>query len=167
LADPDAVGDSGSMRSGPGVRIALRVRTVDGVVVIEDARFLTVALPAARPFASALCEVIIGATVADVSRISIPAVARLGGATTATQACRVVHFAKSAALTPFLGRSALAGNDITCVCFGIPTVEIRDVIRRHRLTTVSEVQEHLPAGSGCGTCRPEIQQLLDDDLQSF
>ena len=48
---------------------------------------------------------------------------------------------------------------------GLPP--LRDVIRRHRLTTVSEVQEHLPAGSGCGTCRPEIQQLLDDDLQSF
>jgi len=157
LADPDAVGDSGSLSSGPGVRIALRLGAGD---LIEDARFVTVRLDAARPIASALCDVMIGATVTEVSRISGAAIARLARVEETRPAVRTVHFAKSAALTPFLGRRACAGPDITCVCFGIATAAIRAVIAEHHLTTVAEVREHLPASAGCGTCRPEIERLL-------
>jgi bacterioferritin-associated ferredoxin len=145
------------MSSGPGVRIALRIDSDDRIV---DARFETVRFDAAGPVASALCEVMVGATIREVSRISGAAIARLARVPESDPAVRTVHFAKSASLTPFLGRQATAGADITCVCFSIPTADIRSVIARHHLTTVDQVKEHLPASSGCGTCRPEIEQLL-------
>jgi NAD(P)H-nitrite reductase large subunit len=111
--------------------------------------------------ASALCDVLIGATLDDVARISAGAVAKLAGLDTPSTATRMVHFAKSAALSPFLGRAAYAGTGIVCVCFGISGDEIRNVIRTQCCRSVEDVKRHLPASQGCGTCRPEIQALLD------
>ena len=158
LPRADGVGDSGSLRSGPAVRITLRVDTARTIV---DARFRVVRFDAARPFAAALCDVLVGAGVEDASRISAGAVARLGGSDVVTHAARTVHFAKSAALQPFLGRAAYAGTGITCVCFGVSTDEIRTIIRAHGCRTVDDVRRHLPATQGCGTCRPDVQALLD------
>ena len=40
---------------------------------------------------------------------------------------------------------------------------VRETIRKHRLRTVDDVREHLPATKGCGTCRPDVEDLLAED----
>lgn len=159
LADADALGESGSMSSGPGVRIALRF---DGDV-IAAARFLTCAFDAARPVAEALCALIEGGTADDASHVSVHDVARAGAVAPTSVAARTVHFAKSAALQTVLGRRARHGTSLTCTCFHVPTHEIVATIRRHRLATIESLRAHLPVTTGCGTCRPEVQKLLDDE----
>ena len=159
LTGADAIGESGSMSSGPGVRVALRF---DGDV-IREARFETCAFDAARPVAEALCAAIEGGTADDASHVSVMDVARAGGVAPASVAARTVHFAKSAALQTLLGRRARHGTSLTCTCFHVPTHEIVATIRRHRVATIESLRAHLPVTSGCGTCRPDVQKLLDDE----
>jgi NAD(P)H-nitrite reductase large subunit len=157
LPGADAVGESGSMSAGPGVRVSLRLAGD----VIAEARFETRALDAARPIAEATCAFLAGLTVDDASHVSILDVARMGAASAASPATRTVHFAKSAALLPFLGRRARHGASLTCICFQIPTREIVAAVAKHRIRTVDELRAHLPATTGCGTCRPDVQRLID------
>lgn len=159
LANADAVGESGSMSSGPGVRVSLRF---DGDV-IREARFETCAFDAARPVAEALCAMIEGGTADDATHVSVMDVARVGGVAGASVAARTVHFAKSAALQTLLGRRARHGTSLTCTCFHVPTHEIVATIRRHRVATIESLRAHLPVTTGCGTCRPDVQKLLDDE----
>jgi bacterioferritin-associated ferredoxin len=147
------------MSSGPGVRVALRF---DGDV-IREARFETCAFDAARPVAEALCAMIEGGTADDASHVSVMDVARVGGVAGASVAARTVHFAKSAALQTLLGRRARHGTSLTCTCFQVPTQEIVATIRRHRVATIESLRAHLPVTTGCGTCRPDVQKLLDDE----
>jgi bacterioferritin-associated ferredoxin len=157
LAGADAVGVSGAMDSGPGVRMSMRLD--DDVIV--DARFETSALPAARPVAEAVCGLLVGATIDDASRVSVIDVARVGSVEPTSAAARTVHYAKSAALQPFLGRRARHGASLTCICFQVETAVIVAAIRKHRIRTVDGLRAHLPVTTGCGTCRPEVQQLID------
>ena len=162
LADADAVGESGSLSSGPGVRIALRF---DGDVIAR-ARFETCAFDAARPVAEALCALIEGGTADDASHVSVLDVARVGAVPPASVAARTVHFAKSAALQSLLGRRARHGTSLLCTCFHVPTHEVVATIRRHRVATVESLRAHLPVTTGCGTCRPDVQKLIDDESKS-
>lgn len=154
---PDGVGESGSMTSGPGVRLAFRLGAGGEVV---EAGFHVRGFEDARPVASALCAAMLGATIADLARISVNAVARLGGVDEGSPAARTIFYAKCAALMPFLGRGVYAGTDVVCTCFSITRAAIREAIRAHRCTTVEQLKRHLPASSGCGTCRPDLEELL-------
>lgn len=154
------VGESGSMTSGPGVRFAFRL---DAEMCLDEVAFETCGFDDARPVASALCRALLGANVDQASAASIADVARMAGVPEKSAAARTVHFAKSAALLPVLGRRARAGAHITCSCRYVATETIRTAIRDLRLRTVEEVRDATRAGTGCGTCRPELQRLLDEN----
>lgn len=69
------------------------------------------------------------------------------------------------------GRPRLPAADkgpMVCVCFGIGTLEILRTVSEQRLTTVEQVGAALSAGTNCGSCRPQIAQLLaqpvEDDM---
>ncbi len=141
------------------MRIAFRL---GADLCIDRAVFETTRLDDARPVASQLCAALIGVAPEDATRTSATAIARLAGVPQGSAAARTVHYALSDALRPFLGRKARSGPGITCTCFGIETETIVETIRRHDLRTVEDVKRHLPASAGCGTCRPEIQDLLDE-----
>lgn len=147
------------MASGPGVRVALRF---DDEMRIDAIGFETAAFDAARPVASRMCGALLGATLDQASALSIPDLAVLAGLPAAHPAVRTVHFAKSAALLPHLGRRARHGPAITCTCFHVATDAIRAAIRAHGLTTVEQVKDRTKAGCGCGSCRPDVQRLLDE-----
>lgn len=53
-------------------------------------------------------------------------------------------------------------NATVCTCMAVTQGEITSAIDSQGLRTVREIGEHTRAGSGCGTCRGEIQALLDD-----
>jgi bacterioferritin-associated ferredoxin len=145
------------MTAGPGVRFTLRV---DASGQVAEARFETVALDEGRALANALCERLAGSSVAEACAFSLLDVARVAGRGPEDPVVRTVYYARSAALLPFLGRRAPGGPALTCVCFGVTTAALRTAIRVHGLRTVEEVQRHLPAATGCGTCRPDVAALL-------
>lgn len=50
---------------------------------------------------------------------------------------------------------------LICTCFGISEDTIDELIRRRNLTELSQVSDACNAGSGCGSCRMLIQEMLD------
>ncbi len=50
---------------------------------------------------------------------------------------------------------------LICTCFGVSEEVIETVIKTNALRTVEDVTEKCSAGSGCGSCQPLIQEILD------
>ena len=49
-----------------------------------------------------------------------------------------------------------------CACFGVSRDAVRHAAVTHRLRTVSEIGVVLRAGTNCGSCIPEIEEILRD-----
>jgi assimilatory nitrate reductase catalytic subunit len=61
--------------------------------------------------------------------------------------------------------SATAAPDqgrIVCACFGVGLATLHEAIRAERLTSVAEIGARLRAGTNCGSCLPEIKEILRD-----
>jgi NifU-like protein len=56
----------------------------------------------------------------------------------------------------FAGEKALI-----CTCFGVSEERIEKAITENNLQTVEEVGEFCRAGTGCGSCQPLIQEIID------
>ena len=53
-------------------------------------------------------------------------------------------------------------SEIICHCFEVSIEEIENAIREKGLKTVEEVGEATNAGTGCGGCQEQIQEILDE-----
>ncbi len=51
-------------------------------------------------------------------------------------------------------------NDMICFCVGVTEKQLKDAIKGG-LKTVDEVCKKTNAGTGCSSCRPKIQKLID------
>ena len=49
---------------------------------------------------------------------------------------------------------------LLCRCLGVASYRVEAVVRREGLRTVSEVTGAIRAGGNCGTCHPEIEEIL-------
>ncbi len=56
----------------------------------------------------------------------------------------------------------MAEDKTLCFCMGLTEKEVREAIISKKLKTVEEVGETTKAGTGCGGCQANIQQLLDE-----
>ena len=68
-----------------------------------------------------------------------------------------------------VGKSASAIPEqgaIICSCFSIGVNTIRQAIEEKKQLTVEEIGEALRAGTNCGSCRPEIQDIIDETLNT-
>lgn len=54
--------------------------------------------------------------------------------------------------------------DLICNHLGLSRQDIIDVIKEKNLTTLQEVLDETDAGSVCGTCIPDIEELLNEVL---
>lgn len=63
---------------------------------------------------------------------------------------------RSGQIEDFRGEEALI-----CTCFGVTEEQIADSITDGDLQTVDQVSDATNAGSGCGSCRMLIQEILD------
>ena len=52
------------------------------------------------------------------------------------------------------------GETVVCACLHRTEAEIRDAVARLGLETFEDVAAAVLAGSGCTTCRPEIEAIL-------
>ncbi|MFC1738542.1 NifU family protein, partial [Planctomycetota bacterium] len=50
---------------------------------------------------------------------------------------------------------------VVCTCFGVTDKEIEKVIRNNNLKTVDEVTNYCKAGGGCGSCKGEIEKIIE------
>ncbi len=63
---------------------------------------------------------------------------------------------RSRKLEEFSGEKALI-----CTCFGVSEERIEQIIGENNCETVEEVADICNAGSGCGSCRLLIQEIID------
>ena len=62
----------------------------------------------------------------------------------------------------FTGEKALI-----CTCFSVSEEKIEKVIAENNLETVEEVGNACNAGTGCGSCQPLIQEIIDSNHDIF
>ncbi len=63
---------------------------------------------------------------------------------------------RTAQIEEWTGEKALI-----CTCFGVSEEGIEKEIAEHNLQTVEGVGDFCNAGTGCGSCQPLIQEILD------
>ena len=51
-------------------------------------------------------------------------------------------------------------NEIICVCMDVRRGVIAEVVKERKLTTVDEVGDITEAGTSCGACHEEIEQII-------
>ena len=51
---------------------------------------------------------------------------------------------------------------LVCRCAGVSSVRIAQAMREQNLTELDQVGQATRAGTVCGTCRPEIREMLDE-----
>jgi assimilatory nitrate reductase catalytic subunit len=57
------------------------------------------------------------------------------------------------------GATAAEGPKV-CACFGVTRDAIRHAIATHRLDSVKQIGALLNAGTNCGSCIPELEEIL-------
>ncbi len=163
IPDPDGVGEVGSLACGDALKLTFKL---DANGRIADAKFQTFGCASAIASSSALTEMIKGMTLDAAAKVTNQEIADyLGGLPEQKMHCSVMgREALEAAIenhrTGGRAKRILEGK-VVCHCFGVTEEEIERVVRENRLTTVEQVTNYCKAGGGCGSCKGEIQVLLD------
>ena len=168
-----AAGVSASLRCGSFTTISLRVDR-DGTR-IEDVRFRSNGCGFMIAAADVLCDRLTGRALSELHGLPenelIELVeGRLGPVPLDRRQCVSVvaealrtAFAdyRRSRIEEFQGEKALI-----CTCFGVSEETINDAIAANGLDDVSDVSRVCRAGSGCGSCRMLIQELIDVHAES-
>ncbi|MEE8556258.1 MAG: (2Fe-2S)-binding protein [Myxococcota bacterium] len=51
---------------------------------------------------------------------------------------------------------------LVCRCMGVSSPRLIEACRRQKLRSLEDVQRAVRAGGGCGTCHPEIREILQE-----
>ena len=62
------------------------------------------------------------------------------------------------------GGTVAAGGKLVCACFSVGMETLRVAVSGQRLTSVAEIGAALRAGTNCGSCIPELREILRDQL---
>lgn len=163
--DPDAIGEAGSLDCGAVVRLSLKIDS--GLQMITDAKFKATGCGYLIASASVLTETIKNLPIGRAVMLSESTITDwFGGVPDNRGHCaRLCREALHAALAnhhtttreEWIGEEALI-----CTCFGVSEKSIERAIETCSLRTIDEVTGACRAGSGCGSCRPLIEDILED-----
>lgn len=157
--------DAGMITRGDALRLALKIRESDGVIV--DARFQNFGSGLPIASSSCLCEMLIGTPVDAALNISARDLdAALDGLPELQQKRPVLALeALDAAIRIYRGQPAKAPVDTReaplCSCFQVCEAEIEKAVRLRGLKSVDEITAATRAGGGCHTCHPDLEEILD------
>jgi len=151
---------------GGFVEISLAVSAGSGT--IEDAKFRSNGCGFMVAAADAACRRLAAASLSELhglEEIGAEMIQQFGHAPELRSGCSdaVIDAVKAAfrehrsrVIDEFTGEQALV-----CTCFGVSENVIVEFITREQPTSVQEVSDACRAGSGCGSCRMVIQELID------
>lgn len=166
IKDADGTGEVGSMACGDALRLTFKL---DENKRIKDVKFQTFGCASAIASSSALTELIKGMTLEEAEKVTNRHIAEyLGGLPEQKMHCSVMgKEALEAAIENYrTGKTEKkmlkedSNPGIVCKCFGVSRKEIEDVVRENNLTTVEEVTNYCKAGGACGSCKPEIEEII-------
>ena len=165
LPDANGVGEVGSIACGDAMKLFIKV---DDKGIIQDAKFETFGCGSAIASASALTELIKGKTVDDAMKLTNDDIAEyLDGIPKEKMHCSVMgREALEAAINNYRGLESAGEHmdegKIICKCFGVTDEKIKRVALENNLHTVEEVTNYTKAGGGCGSCIPQIEDILNE-----
>ena len=182
IENADGVGEHGSVACGDALKFEFRVeKNADPVQdKIVEAKFQTFGCTSAIAASEALCRIIEERSLTPIEALKITnqdIVDYLEGLPTQKIHCSVMGAeALEAAVFDWaekrgvdmeaLGHKRLNVDEnegrLVCSCFGITEPYLRRKIRELSLRTVDEVTGALKAGGACGTCRGDIQDIIND-----
>ncbi|MDD5011194.1 MAG: NifU family protein, partial [Phycisphaerae bacterium] len=114
-----------------------------------------------------MTEMVKGLTIEEAEKITNKDIVdKLGGLPEQKMHCSVMGMeALQAAIANYRTGKAQplkkTEGKIVCTCFGVTDKEIEKVIIENDIETVEQVTNYCKAGGGCGSCRGEIQQIID------
>jgi len=164
IENPDGVGEEGSLACGDMLKLTFKLGK-DGR--IADVKFKTFGCASAIASASIMTEMVKGLTIEEAEKITNKNIVdKLGGLPEQKMHCSVMGMeALQAAIANYRGGKARAQKKtegkVVCKCFGITDKEIEKVIIENDLDSVEQVTNYCKAGGGCGSCRGEIQQIIE------
>ena len=164
----DAAGSAAAVQCGTHIRFEVRLLERTGPLSYADFRTNGCGFMIAA--ADALTEIIRGQRVSelhalDPTKLRTAVEARLGIFPAGRAHClRVSIEALRAAfadlrqrrIEEFTGEKALI-----CTCFSVTEDVVEDLITGQGIGTVREVGDACNAGTGCGSCQPIIQDMID------
>lgn len=155
--EPNARGRSVRFECGCFVEFSL---AIDGQVsVIDQISFTTNGCPAMIAAAAGLSERLAGRGLQELEGLENvgPANGESGCAETAAEALRSAFAAyRSRRVAEFLGERALI-----CSCFGIGEDAIEAALRDPDVRSLNALMDRTRAGTGCGSCRMLLEEMLD------
>lgn len=157
-------GDSGHIARGDAMRLTLRVRNTDDMIL--DARFQNFGTGMPIASGSCFCGIIIGRTLDAALQVTAEDLDReLDGLPELKQRRMVqVLDAFDAGLRKFRGlpprEKSVPGEPLVCFCFQVSENSVERAIRLRGLTTVDAISKATKAGAGCHTCHPDLAVLL-------
>lgn len=164
IENPDAVGEVGSMICGDALKLTLKIDKETNRII--DAKFQTFGCASAIASSSALTEMIKGKTLDEALKTTNKDLADyLGGLPREKMHCSVMgREALEAAIANYRGeKKPLEEKErLVCQCFEVTEDKIRRVAIENHLTTVEEITNYTKAGGGCGSCIPQIEEILKD-----
>ncbi|MFA5292849.1 MAG: Fe-S cluster assembly protein NifU [Phycisphaerae bacterium] len=164
IENPDGVGEEGSLACGDMLKLTFKLDK-DGR--IADVKFKTFGCASAIASSSVMTEMVKGLTLDEAEKITNKDIVdKLGGLPEQKMHCSVMGMeALHAAIANYrTGKgkpTKKAEGKIVCTCFGVTDKEIEKVIIENDIDTVEQVTNYCKAGGGCGSCRGEIQQIID------
>ena len=170
IENEDADGISVSFECAAYVKMSLAINA--RTLTITDSRFRTNGCGYMIAAADVLCERLAGRTLGDLHGLlegelvaivagelgEFPA-ARLQCASVVFEALRagLAKYRKSR-IEEFQGENALI-----CTCFGVDEDTLIELIATKEIDDLDQVARFSRAGSGCGSCRMLIQELIESD----
>jgi NifU-like protein len=164
IENPDGVGEEGSLACGDALKLTFKL---DKEGRIADAKFKTFGCASAIASASIMTEMIKGLTLEEAAKITNKDIVdKLGGLPAQKMHCSVMGMeALQAAIENYhkgKGKTVKkVEGKIVCTCFGVTDKEIEKVVIENNLDSVEQVTNFCKAGGGCGSCRGEIQMIID------
>ena len=165
IKDPDGVGEVGSIACGDMLKLYIKV---DENGIIVDARFQTFGCGSAIASSSALTEIVKGMHIDEAQKITNEQIAKvLDGLPREKMHCSVMgREALEAAIADYKGEKIEhdeeAEGKLVCKCFGVSEGKIKQVALENNLKTVEDITNFTKAGGACGSCIPEIEDILID-----
>lgn len=166
--ETNAVGTGATLLCGTFVRFFLEIDVSNKE--IKDAKYKSNACGFAIAAAEVLAENICGKKLTELhglenDELKTEIETALGLFPDGRKHCAEICFdALHAALNDFRSRQIeefTGEKALVCTCFGVTEEEIESVIEKNAVETVEEVTAACSAGSGCGSCRMLIQELID------
>ena len=166
IENPDGVGEEGSLACGDMLKLTFKLGK-DGR--IADVKFKTFGCASAIASSSVMTEMVKGLTLEEASKITNKDIVdKLGGLPEQKMHCSVMGMEALQAAIANYHKSKGKGvqtkkieGKIVCTCFGVTDKEIEKVITENNLDSVEQVTNYCKAGGGCGSCRGEIQMIID------